>query len=126
MLFFENENFDARARRNFGFGLLKSCLTFGYLPCSVRSKKNSTLHPSGEQWRRKLIQAPASLLTIKLTTAHASGWRAVETEADPGARHLRWILCRRGHAEVPPSPNTQPHGGPLVGNPVCKYFISIF
>ena len=34
-----------RARQNFGFGLLKSCLTFGYLPCSVRSKKipHSTL-----------------------------------------------------------------------------------
>ena len=34
-----------RARRNFGFGLLKSCLTFGYLTCSVRSKKipHSTL-----------------------------------------------------------------------------------
>ena len=32
--------------QNFGFGLLKSCLTFGYLTCSVRSKKNSTLHPT--------------------------------------------------------------------------------
>ena len=31
---------------NFGFGLLKSCLTFGYLLCSVQSKKNSTLHPT--------------------------------------------------------------------------------
>ena len=36
----------ARARRNFGFELLKLCLTFGYLTCSVRSKKNSTLHPN--------------------------------------------------------------------------------
>ena len=33
-------------RRNFGFGLLKSCLTFGQLTCSVRSKKISTLHPA--------------------------------------------------------------------------------
>ena len=34
-----------RSRRNFGFGLLKSCLTLGYLTCSVRSKKipHSTL-----------------------------------------------------------------------------------
>ena len=34
--FFENENFDvhALAHRNLGFGLLKSYLTFGYLPCS--------------------------------------------------------------------------------------------
>ena len=39
-----------RVRRNSGFGLLKSCLTFGYLTCSVRSKKNSTLHPSAHLW----------------------------------------------------------------------------
>ena len=37
--FFENDNFAARAlvggaRRKFGFGLLKSYLTFGYLTCS--------------------------------------------------------------------------------------------
>ena len=43
---FGNENFDAcaacaGAHRN--FGLLKSCLTFCYLTCSVRSKQNSTL-----------------------------------------------------------------------------------
>ena len=48
--FFENDNFAARAlvggaRRIFGFGLLKSYLTFGYLTCSDWSKKcpNSTL-----------------------------------------------------------------------------------
>ena len=48
--FFENDNFAARAlvggaRRKFGFGLLKSYLTFGYLTCSDWSKKcpNSTL-----------------------------------------------------------------------------------
>ena len=34
------------ARQNFGIGLLKSYLTFGYLTCSVRSKKMSTLHPN--------------------------------------------------------------------------------
>ena len=52
--FFENKNFEACALgvhhalacRNFEFGLLKSCLTFCYLTCSVWSKKNSTLHPS--------------------------------------------------------------------------------
>ena len=31
--------------RKFGFGLLKSYLTFGQLTCSVGSKKMSTLHP---------------------------------------------------------------------------------
>ena len=36
--FFENNNFDARAHRNFGIGLLKSYLTFGYLACSVDVK----------------------------------------------------------------------------------------
>ena len=42
--FFENKNFDARL--NFGIGLLKSYLTFGYLTCSVRSKRISTLNPT--------------------------------------------------------------------------------
>ena len=40
-----------RARRNFGFGLLKSYLTVGYftyVTCSDRSKKISTLHPTVE------------------------------------------------------------------------------
>ena len=32
------------AHRNFGFGLLKSYMTFGYLTCSDRSKNMSTLH----------------------------------------------------------------------------------
>ena len=31
---------------NFGIGLLNSYLTFGYLTCSVRSTKISTLHPN--------------------------------------------------------------------------------
>ena len=39
-----------RARRNFEFGLLKSYLTVGYLTCSDRSKKISTLHPTVEIW----------------------------------------------------------------------------
>ena len=46
---FENENFDARGVRvhqNFKIGLLKLYLSFGYLTCSVRFKKNSTLHPT--------------------------------------------------------------------------------
>ena len=34
-----------RGRRNFEIGLLKSYKTFGYLTCSVQSKKNSTRHP---------------------------------------------------------------------------------
>ena len=45
-----------RARRNFGFGLLKSCLTFGYLPCSVRLKKNSTLHPTSDAWNGQRVE----------------------------------------------------------------------
>ena len=35
-----------RMHQNFGIGLLKSYLTLGYLTCSVRSKKMSTLHPT--------------------------------------------------------------------------------
>ena len=35
-----------RVRQNFGIGLLKSYLTFGYLTWSFRSKKMSTLHPN--------------------------------------------------------------------------------
>ena len=35
-----------RTCQNFGNGLLKSDLTFGYLTCSVQSKKISLIHPT--------------------------------------------------------------------------------
>ena len=66
--FFENENSDVRGHHNFGIGLLKSCLTFGYLTCSVRSNKNSTLHPNGQpRFSRPIFS--------KMVSIYQSIWR---------------------------------------------------
>ena len=46
-------NHTKKPLQNFGIGLLKSYLTFGYLTCSFWSKKISTLHPSLNLWLLK-------------------------------------------------------------------------
>ena len=53
-------------RRNFGFGLLKSYLTFSYFTCSDRSKKMSTLHPNIELLHWQINSPTCNLVQFQI------------------------------------------------------------